>query len=199
MISTTATILDKPARERILLTAHDLFYRDGIRATGVDKVIAEAGVSKVTFYRHFPSKNDLIRAFLDYRHQRWISWFEDALQRHGAHKGEGLLPLVAAMEEWFNNPVYRGCAFINTTAELGDTLPDALSICRNHKQDMVKIIAELLPDCKSRMELANAAAVAIDGAIVRAQLECNQTDTRTALQSLAVILSALNQVALMAK
>jgi len=49
-----------PARERILLTAHELFYRDGIRATGIDRVIAESGVTKVTFYRHFPSKNDLI-------------------------------------------------------------------------------------------------------------------------------------------
>lgn len=59
----TTLISDKPARERILLTAHDLFYRDGIRASGIDRVIAEAGVSKATFYRHFPSKNALIRAF----------------------------------------------------------------------------------------------------------------------------------------
>ena len=59
------------ARDRILRTAHDLFYRDGIRATGIDRVIAESGVAKLTFYRHFPSKNDLIRAYLDYRHQRW--------------------------------------------------------------------------------------------------------------------------------
>ena len=71
------------ARERILLTAHDLFYSDGVRATGIDKVIAEARVTKVTFYRHFPSKNDLIRAYLDYRHERWMSWFKDALNRHG--------------------------------------------------------------------------------------------------------------------
>ncbi|WP_394700542.1 TetR/AcrR family transcriptional regulator [Thiomicrorhabdus sp.] len=64
-----------PARERILLTAHDLFYREGIRATGIDRLIREAGVTKVTFYRHFPSKNDLILAFLHYRHQRWMDWF----------------------------------------------------------------------------------------------------------------------------
>lgn len=198
MISTTNDILDKPARERILLTAHELFYRDGIRATGIDKVIAESHVSKVTFYRHFPSKNDLIRAFLEYRHQRWIAWFSDALQRHGGHSGGGLLSLVATLEEWFTNPVYRGCAFINTAAELSDTLPDVLDICRRHKQDMVLIIAELLPNSASQLELANAAAVAVDGAIVRAQLERGQTDTRTALQSLTVILSALNNEALTA-
>lgn len=71
----STTVSDLPARERILLAAHDLFYREGIRATGVDKVIAAAGVTKVTFYRHFPSKHDLIRAFLEYRHGIWMAWF----------------------------------------------------------------------------------------------------------------------------
>lgn len=186
-------ISDKPARERILLTAHDLFYRDGIRATGIDRVIAEAGVSKATFYRHFPSKNDLIRAFLNYRHERWISWFKAALQRQGTN---GLMCLVPVMEEWFNDPVYRGCAFINTAAEFGDSLPDALEICRSHKQDMVNVIAELLPVNESQMIVANAAAVAIDGAIVRAQLESQIRESKTALTTLSLILAALNQVSL---
>ena len=67
-----------PARQRILLTAHDLFYQEGIRATGIDRIIKESGVTKVTFYRHFPSKNDLITAFLAYRHQQWLTWFSTA-------------------------------------------------------------------------------------------------------------------------
>ena len=86
-----------PARERILLAAHDLFYLDGIRATGIDRVIAESGVTKVTFYRHFPSKNDLICEFLEYRHRRWMAWFTDALQRHGGEDGpniEALVPVI---------------------------------------------------------------------------------------------------------
>jgi AcrR family transcriptional regulator len=53
------------ARERILFAAHELFYREGIRATGIDRVIAESGVAKLSFYRHYPSKNDLVLAFLD--------------------------------------------------------------------------------------------------------------------------------------
>ncbi len=190
MIS-NSDIADKPAKERILLTAHDLFYRDGIRATGVDKVIAESGVSKVTFYRHFPSKRDLIRAFLEYRHQRWISWFEEALKRHGATAGGGLQPLLPALNEWFSNPVYRGCAFINTAAELGDTLPDALEICRTHKQDMVNIIVDLLPVSASQQRLANAVAVAVDGAIVKAQLEQGSDQANIALDSLALLLAGL--------
>lgn len=187
----TTFISDKPARERILLTAHDLFYRDGIRASGIDRVIAEAGVSKATFYRHFPSKNALIRAFLNYRHERWLSWFKQALQHQGADLG--LMSLVPVMEEWFNNPLYRGCAFINTAAEFGDSLPEALELCLSHKQDMVNVIAALLPANESQMKLANAAAVAIDGAIVRAQLESQIIQSKTALTALALILEVLNQ------
>lgn len=185
------TFSDRPARERILLAAHDLFYRDGIRATGVDKVIAESGVTKVTFYRHFPSKNDLIRAFLEYRHQGWMAWFNGAVQRHGGSSGGGLAPLVAVMEEWFRKPIYRGCAFINTVAELGGTLPDVLEICHSHKQDMVRAIGALLPDTPDREQLAQAAAIAIDGAIVRAQTEPRDAELKESLRSLAVLLNAL--------
>ncbi|CAD6881364.1 Transcriptional regulator, AcrR family [Methylomonas albis] len=195
MISDSSTILDRPPRERILLTAHDLFYRDGIRATGIDKVIAESGVTKVTFYRYFPSKNDLIRAFLDYRHEGWMAWFRGALQRNGGRAGGGLMPLVATMAEWFRKPIYRGCAFINTVAELGGVLPDVLDICHQHKQDMVRVISELLPDSPNRQQLANAAAVAVDGAIVKAQLEAQEAGEKQSLKSLETLLVALDAFA----
>lgn len=162
---------DLPARERILLTAHDLFYRDGIRATGIDRVIATAGVTKVTFYRHFPSKNDLILAFLDYRHQRWISWFRDALHRHGGFAGAGISALLPALAEWLGDPAYRGCAFINSAVELGGVLPEALQLARSHKADMTLLIVELLPAGANRDNDAQAIALLVDGAIVRAQLD----------------------------
>lgn len=172
MIADTPTeIRDLPARERILLTAHALFYRDGIRATGIDRVIAESGVTKVTFYRHFPSKNELILAFLDYRHQRWIRWFRDALHRHGGFAGEGVRALPAALTEWLSDPAYRGCAFINTAVELGGSLPQAIELARSHKADMTLLIVELLPPSASRDLDAQAIALLVDGAIVRAQLD----------------------------
>lgn len=192
IVTNKANLKDRPARERILLTAHELFYRDGIRATGIDKVIAESGVAKVTFYRHFPSKNDLIRAFLNYRHERWLGWFTDSLKRHGARPGGGIAPLIAALDEWFKNPVYRGCAFINTVSELGDTLPDVLEISRRHKQDMVQAIADLLPPSETRDAVADALAIAVDGAIVRAQFEAKMSG-RTALGGLKLIAQALTQ------
>ena len=158
------------ARERILVTAHDLFYRDGIRATGVDRIIAESGVAKLTFYRHFASKDDLVRAFLDFRHERWMAWFVDALGRHGATPGGGLAPLADALAEWFADPAFRGCAFINTVTELGGSVGGVTQTAVRHKQDMVDVIADLVPRGADQAGTAQAAATATDGAIVRAQM-----------------------------
>ncbi len=158
------------ARDRILVTAHDLFYRDGIRATGVDRIIAASGVAKLTFYRQFASKDDLVRAFLDYRHERWMAWFVDALGRHGATPGGGLVPLADALAEWFADPAFRGCAFINTVAEVGGSLPGAVAMAHRHKDDMRAVIADLLPAGPAQEAAARSAAVAVDGAIVQAQM-----------------------------
>lgn len=185
-ISNVAAI---PARERILRTAHDLFYREGIRATGIDRIIAESGVTKVTFYRHFPSKNDLIRAYLEYRHELWMSWFIDALNRHQLPRQQPSAALVPAMKEWFKSNDYRGCAFINTVVEFDGALPEVLEISRRHKLEMTTVIASLLPATKHRELDAQAVAMAIDGAIVRAQMDKSTAD---ALKVLDVLLRSLN-------
>lgn len=174
-----------PARDRILLTAHDLFYREGIRATGINRVIAESGVTKVTFYRHFPSKNDLILEFLEYRHRRWMAWFADALQRHGGN----LAALTPTLGEWFHDPGYRGCTFINSVGELGGELPAVKEIARRHKLEMVDAIAALMPPSEQRDLNAQALALAVDGAIVRSQFE---PAPEAALQAFDRILRALN-------
>lgn len=172
------------ARERILITAHDLFYREGIRATGIDRVIAESGVAKLTFYRHFPSKNELVLAFLDYRHARWMAWFEDALARRGGTPQA----LVPALKEWFSGEGFRGCAFINSVGELGATLPGVNEITRRHKADMTRAIARLLPPSRQRRLLATDLATAVDGAIIRAQFD---GDPGPALRSLQRICRSL--------
>jgi AcrR family transcriptional regulator len=183
------------ARDRILGTAHDLFYRDGIRATGIDRLIAESGVTKVTFYRHFPSKNELVRAFLDLRHARWMAWFVDALGRRGADTpaadGSGLLLLADVLQEWIDMPVFRGCAFINTVVEIADALPEAVGISRAHKDEMTDVILQLLPTGPRREALAQGAALAFDGAIVRAQMAADTNERRAAAETLRGVLRAL--------
>ena len=164
-----ATLQGLPARERILVTAHELFYRAGIRSTGIDTVIERAQVTKVTFYRHFSSKNQLILAYLDYRHERWMRWFTAALQRHGAT----LKALVPTIAEWFRSPEYRGCAFINGVSEIAPALPKVTEITRRHKADMQKAIAALLPPGRNRDALARSLALAVDGSIVQAQFRAD--------------------------
>jgi AcrR family transcriptional regulator len=173
-----------PPYERILHTAHDLFYRDGIRATGIDRVIAESGVAKLTFYRQFASKDDLVRAFLAFRHERWMAWFTGALVRYGG-TARALMP---ALREWFEGDDFRGCAFLNSVGELGATLPDVVEIARRHKADMTRAIAGVLPASRGRAKAAQAIALAVDGAIVQAQFsgEC-----RAPLEAFGRVLEAL--------
>ncbi|SAL13040.1 TetR/AcrR family transcriptional regulator [Caballeronia telluris] len=180
-----ADLDDLSPSERILHTAHDLFYRDGIRATGIDRVIAESGVAKKTFYRYFASKDHLIVAFLEYRHRNWMTWFTDALQRHGG----GPAALVPALAEWFESDVYRGCAFINSVVEVGGTHAHALDIARRHKRDMTDAIRKLLPASRTAKADAQALAMAVDGAIVAAQFEDSPA---VALKSLARIVRAMS-------
>lgn len=176
-----------PARDRILATAYRLFYREGIRATGIDKVIAEAGVTKVTFYRHFPSKATLILAFLDLRHRRWMEWFVDALARHAAGSRRRVA-VVAAVEEWLTADSFRGCAFINSVNEIGDELPEVYAIATRHKADMVAAIKATIPPGPNRTRTAQALGVAIDGAVVQAQY---QRDPTPAVRALTTIASTL--------
>ena len=159
------------ARERILRAAAHLFYAEGIRATGIDRVIAEAGVTKVTFYRHFPSKNDLILEYLEQRHLRWMAWFTGALARHGG-AGDPANAVAGALREWFTGQAlgpFRGCAFLNSAGEVGPALPEVFEITRRHKQGMTDAVAALLRPGPHQEPVAAAIAQAIDGAIVQAQ------------------------------
>ena len=173
----------RPARERILLTAHDLFYRDGIRATGIDAVIELAGVTKVTFYRHFKSKNDLIVAYLEYRHERWMKWFTAALQCPP-------MALVPTMAEWFRSPEYRGCAFINGVSEIAPALPQVTDITRRHKAEMQQAIAALLPASRRRETLARSLALVVDGSIVQAQFSSDPEAVLRDLRQLVKLIGA---------
>src|ERR1700709_377226 len=175
--------------ERILVTAHDLFYRDGIRATGIDRVIAESGVAEKTFYRYYLAKNDLIVACLEYRHRHWMAWFEDAIKRHGGDTHA----LVPALADWFGSDAYRGCAFINAVVEVGETLPEAVDISRRHKLDMAAVIRTLLPaSSRTAKADARALAMAVDGAIVGAQFE---ESPDVVLKSLARVVKAITDTA----
>jgi len=154
------------AKDRILSTALRLFYSDGLRATGIDKIIAESGVAKMSFYRHFPSKNDLIRAFLQARHEIWMAKFRTAVERLFAR--DGFTAIAHALSEWFAESDFRGCAFINTVAETGSEFSQPVE----HKRDLEAYVRELAErlSLPSPDRVAAKAMIVIEGAIVRAQM-----------------------------
>ena len=157
-------------RDKILLTAHDLFYSTGFRATGVDTLIKASKVTKVTFYRHFPSKCLLILAYLHYRHEIWISWFETTLRRHFDEGETSSNAISATLYEWFISPEFHGCAFINASAEAKseDIESEIKEICRDHKSETKKTIVTLTGI--NDEETVNDMMMLIDGAIIHAQM-----------------------------
>jgi AcrR family transcriptional regulator len=106
-----------PARDRILETAFRLFYARGIRAVGVDLIIAESGVAKATFYKHFPAKDELVLAYLDKVDEIWTGQLHAAAEAAGAEPAEQLVGLFDALATACRRDGYRGCAFINAAAE----------------------------------------------------------------------------------
>jgi AcrR family transcriptional regulator len=108
------------ARERILDTAYELFSRHGTRAVGVDRIIAECGIAKMTLYRNFPSKDDLILAFLEQRAERWThEWLEsEAVRAGGGDPAQRLLAVFDTFDGWFRREDFEGCSFINVMLEV---------------------------------------------------------------------------------
>ena len=157
-------------RDKILRTAHDLFYSTGFKATGVDTLIKEAKVTKVTFYRHFPSKSLLILAYLHYRHEIWMNWFEASLRRNLDAGQTSSDALSATLYEWFVSPEFHGCAFINASAEAKseDIESEIKAICRDHKLETKKMITSLTKIADERV--INEIMLLIDGAIIHAQM-----------------------------
>lgn len=181
----SATSAPAPSpRQRILDAAHDLFYSQGIRATGVDRVIEAAKVTKVTFYRQFPSKDELVAAYLGYRHDLWMGWFRTRLEAHRSGGRSGLDALLRTLREWWDDPSFRGCAFINAATEIGPSSPAALETFRGHKSEMLEVLGGVLPLSGARRESLQAIAFAVDGAILHAQAGAPLDGVETALRGI---------------
>ncbi|TDU73004.1 TetR family transcriptional regulator [Prosthecobacter fusiformis] len=165
------------ARERIVETALKLFYRDGLRATGIDKVIAESGVAKMSLYRHFPSKSLLVAECLRLRSQSWISWFQPAVEKKLRMPGAGLEVIADVLRTWFAKADFRGCPFINAQAETPASDEDVLEVIREHKRVLESWLVELAIRLEYATPKQTAAAVMIvmDGMMVRAQMTRDAT------------------------
>ncbi|MEV4559527.1 TetR/AcrR family transcriptional regulator [Kitasatospora sp. NPDC049285] len=159
------------ARARLLDTAEQLFYAEGIRAVGVERILADSGVGRASFYRHFAGKDDLVVAVLARRDQNWRDWLSERVTALGGKP----LNVFDALAERFARADFRGCAFINTMVETADPDSPAHRVAAEHKEKVTGYLAALLAadgrPGDQAAELSRRLVLLMDGAIVTALRE----------------------------
>jgi AcrR family transcriptional regulator len=140
----------QPPRERILDTAYELFSHRGVHDVGIDELIERAGVAKATLYRHFPSKDELVLAFLERREQRWtLDWVEAEARRGGSTPEEQLLAIFDAFDGWFRRDDFEACSFINVLLEMGPDHPASRASIQ-HLENIRSIVRRLAEEAGLR-------------------------------------------------
>lgn len=159
------------ARERLITTAADLFYRYGCHATGIDTVIAQAGVAKMTLYKHFPSKEDLVAATVNYLDDLYSSRYEAALAVDGAPEVR-LLRLFDVVEEWTQSGDFFGCPFVNLCAEFPDHSNPVHAAAARNKQRMLRVIEGIAEETGALLptDLARQLQILLEGSVALAQV-----------------------------
>ncbi|MGE7371260.1 TetR/AcrR family transcriptional regulator [Neorhizobium sp. NPDC001467] len=169
------------ARDKLLKAAAVLFYENGIAGTGIDAIIARAGVAKKSLYNNFASKADLVRLYLDIRHDEWLALHARRAATAATPK-EQVLAVFDAYRDHAEHAYergFRGCGLLNAAAELtvGDVGRDAV---RRHKEEVEALLAKALTnlldgDAARAKTMARQLAFLLEGAITRAGLEGNST------------------------
>lgn len=161
---------DSPARRRIMETASSLFYAEGIHAVGIDRIIADATVAKATFYHHFPSKDELVRAYIEERSRQQRALFASLSEEDPR---ERLLALFTVIADWCALPGFRGCLFINAAAEYPDSAHPVRQAIVDHRAWFRGALQELVESGGYREadRVASALVVLRDGLAVGAYLD----------------------------
>jgi AcrR family transcriptional regulator len=179
------------ARDRVLKTAARLFQREGIRAVGVDRIAAEAGVGKMTLYRHFKTKDALVAATLQSADGPARAALAAAMQRAGDDPRARLLAPFVMLEPWFCGRGFHGCPFMNAGLELHDPGHPATAVAARHKAATRDVFAAAARDAGlgevAAGDLADQLALLFDGAIAQAQMREPGPVARAALQAATVL------------
>ena len=168
-MSPVATMSAEAAQRAVLRAADELFYARGIGGVVMSDIRDASGVSMRHLYVMYPSKSELVAAWLTDRHETWMAWFATSVDRHIAAAVDPVLATFDVIAEWVTAPGYRGCAFINSLAETRELDDAHRAIIAGHKRDLVTHLAHLAArDHPSAPPwLPAALAVIIDGAIVQ--------------------------------
>lgn len=180
------------AKSKILEAAATLFYNDGIAATGIDRIIAKAGVAKMSLYNNFGSKGELIAAYIRARHSEWLALYHSRLKNASTPR-ESILAIFMAYQdhaEFDYDNGFRGCGLLNAAAEMPANSPGRLAVKR-HKDEVHAFITqhltEMISDPASRKDistLANHLAFLLEGAISLAGL-ASESDKMTSAYDIA--------------
>jgi AcrR family transcriptional regulator len=177
----------RPARERLLAAANELFYDEGVHTVGIDRVIERAGVAKATLYSTFGSKEELIRAYLHGRHIARRDRMMADLQRFSSPR-ERLLGVFDVLGESFADKGYRGCPFLNASAEAppGSSI---IAVTDEYRGWVRSLLTDLARDAGARDPdaLARALHLLYDGASVSARMD-RDPGAAAAAREVAVVL-----------
>lgn len=157
------------ARTRLMRSAARLFYKHGIHAVGIERMISDSKTSKSVFYYHFPSKHALICAFLKQRDEQWMAWMRQRVESLANDPAERILGVFTALGEWFTEKDFRGCAFLNAAVEMPGAKLHA--IIENHIEAVKQLFRDLLAEAgrPASESLVEQLFLLTEGAIVTAQ------------------------------
>lgn len=172
-------------RHHIVATAYELFKKDGFHATGIDRIIAEAEVAKMTMYRHFPSKDGLIVEVLDWRSRRFAGQLDD-IEKSAKTSRQKTAAIFDWYSRWFDAPTFHGCLFQHALAEFGDhDHPVHKAAARQKtalKRRMQKILEADMPQARAESTAA-ALLMLIEGATLLAQMGHGKAAIKDARQA----------------
>ncbi len=173
----------RTGRERLIAAAIELFYRHGFGAVGIDQIIATAGVTKTTFYKHFESKDDLMVAAV-HRRDEWESqaWANAVRKLGGDDPRRQLLAMLDVMDLWFNDPEFLGCMFINAAAEFPnphDPIHQAAAVQKRRSRDQRRDLAKAAgADANAAEIFADCYTALIEGALILRQTHARNDAAR---------------------
>lgn len=180
---------ERSARERLLAAANELFYKEGIHTVGIDRVIEKAGVAKASLYSTFGSKDELVRAYLQGRHEARQKRIDAAIARCDTPR-ERILAIFDLLGEASAEPTFRGCAFVNASAEGPASKVPAM--CQDSRAWLRGLFIGFARDlgAKDPEVLGRQLAILYDGAMVTAQIDKDRTAAATARSIAAALLDA---------
>lgn len=158
-------------KDRLFETAARLFYQQGYRAVGVDTLAAESGIGKMTLYRHYPSKDDLILAYLNYSDEDFWNYFEQSMSEATAPRDK-LLAFFEMLQAYVTSPECYGCPFLNVATEYPEAEDASHQVALNHKRAVRARFKQLAKEAgvKEPEALANALYLLMDGAYMAARM-----------------------------